>query len=100
MNRQRLSLSSCLLVIVLASIGSRYYFDGIGGYIAPLMAPALLSPRFFGPLSLSVFWLVLFGVGVIAWRRCSARFTYSLVSLVVLLVLIGEFTAYRYAHAE
>ncbi len=99
MSQQRIALLLCLLLIVIASVASRLYFEGVGGYIAPLMAPLFFFPGG-GLLLLGVFWLVPLAVGIVAWRLERARLSYLLVSLVLVLIGIGQVADYQFAHAE
>ena len=107
MNSQRRWLLLCCFMIVVASVGSRLYaefavrtgsrlyvdwdFEAGSSWLfsAPFIGPFLIFPSA-SYSQVVIFWTILFGVGVVAWRLCTRWLTYSLVVTVAILVLVGE----------
>ncbi|HEV7406032.1 MAG TPA: hypothetical protein VGO11_24005 [Chthoniobacteraceae bacterium] len=102
MNHQRITLITLGVFLMAAAAGSRVYFHGVGGWIAPLMGPLLLDSYFrtntFTFVVLT--WGALFLVAAIVWVECKSLLTYSYVTVVLLLVVVGEYIGYRFAHGE
>ena len=110
MNSQRRLLLLCCVMIVVASIGSRLYAEfaartgsrlypeyGFAGgflYHAPFLGPELVQryafDSYLSETALIIFWTIVFGIGVVAWRLRTPWLTYSLVVTVAILVTVGE----------
>lgn len=114
MNSQRRLLLLCCVMILLASIGGRLYVEFAArtgsrlyhepynysfSYTAPFIGPFFVA-RYVSEIQLFddylydfhvvLIWVLLFGIGVVAWRLCAPWLTYSLVVAVAVLVLVGE----------
>jgi hypothetical protein len=110
MTTQRWLLLFCFVGVLAASIGSRLYVEFAAktgyqlyfedynrnfGYAAPFIAPNFLF-RSGSDIVVPVFWGLVLGLGLFAWRRCAPLLTYSLVAAIAVLVLAGEFLWLRF----
>lgn len=102
MNHQRISLIALAVFLLAASAASRVYFQGVGGWIAPFLAPMFYGYNTHWSMEAIMFpfWIPLLILGIVAWVVCKPLLTYSYVAFIFLLVPLGELAGYLLAHGE